>query len=239
MVTIIVAFLLLGFSVFAIWLLGFSQDEVEKIEDIAANSNLVLTDEEEDDVEDSESPKISAIKSSNDTNQSDDFPYSQLWRYSYPVQSKTNFRWPQEAKTLVDIQRRKEGATQISNEMRSKLESMGILREQSAEHQISENIADIARTTGILMPRKNLWVTFDTFAAKNRPGLAQSSEDEDGTSAKTTTNMQKKKKKLEEAAKKNVEIMKWKSKHTDLFQKEKENLIKFVKGEKSGFVRSI
>jgi len=234
MVTLIVAFLLLGFSFFAIWLLGFSQEEVEKLEEIANNGNVVVVAEEEDDVEESETAVNSAIKCANDTTRSEELSYAKLWRY--PVKSKANFRWPQEAATLVDIQRRREGATQLSMEMRLKLQSMGILREDNPVQQVTENIAEIARTTGILMPRSKLWVTFDTFAAKNRPGLAQSSEDEEGTCVKVAT---KKKKKMEETAKKNVEIMKWKNKHTDLFQQEKENLIKFVKGEKSGFVRSI
>jgi len=234
MVTLIVAFLLLGFSFFAIWLLGFSQEEVGKLEEIANNGNVVVLAEDEDDVEESETALTSAIKCTNDTTRNEEMSYAQLWRY--PVKSKANFRWPQEAATLVDIQRRREGATQLSMEMRLKLQSMGILREESAMQQVTENIAEIARTTGILMPRTKLWVTFDTFAAKNRPGLAQSSEDEDGSCVKAAT---KKKKKMEETAKKNVEIMKWKNKHTDLFQQEKENLIKFVKGEKSGFVRSI
>merc|ERR1712179_759435 len=214
MVTLIVAFLLLGFSFFAIWLLGFSQEEVEKLEEIANNGNVVVVAEEEDDVEESETAVNSAIKCANDTTRSEELSYAKLWRY--PVKSKANFRWPQE------------GATQLSMEMRLKLQSMGILREDNPVQQVTENIAEIARTTGILMPRSKLWVTFDTFAAKNRPGLAQSSEDEEGTCVKVAT---KKKKKMEETAKKNVEIIKWKNKHTDLFQQEKENLIKFVKGE--------
>jgi len=236
-VTVMVAVLLAGFSVFIIWLLGFSQDEVEKIEDLALKNNLVVVaEEEEEDVNNTEFSAKSDIKSALDTERNDDFPYPQLWRY--PVKLKDNFRWPQEAGTLVDIQKRKEGATQLSMEMRLKLKDMGILRENSAEHQLPDNIAEVARTTGILMPRKNLWVSFDTFAAKNRPGLAQSSEDEDSCSIKVVANLQKRKKKMEETAKKNVEIIKWKNKHTDLFQQEKENLIRFVKGEKSGFVRS-
>ena len=234
MVTLLVAALVAGFSLFIIWLLGFSQDEVEKIEDMALNSNLLVVEEEED-TEEKEVSSKSTIKSV-DKESKEDFPYPQLWRY--PVQSKANFRWPQEAATLVDIQKRREGATQLSLEMRIKLKDMGILRENTAEHQVTENIAEIARDTGILMPRKNLFVTFDTFAAKKRPGLAQSSEDEDVCNIKVIANQQKKKKKLEETEKKNVEIMKWKTKHIDLFQQEKENLIKFVKGEKSGFVRS-
>jgi hypothetical protein len=227
MVTLIVAFLLLGFSFFIIWFFGFSQEEVEKIDD------TVVVVAAEEDVNGHECTSHYSIKSAIDTKRSEDFPYAQLWRY--PAQSKANFRWPEEAATLVDIQRRKEGATELSTEMRMKLKDMGILRKQSAETQATENIADIARTTGILMPRKNLWVTFDTFAAKSRPGLAQSSEDEDSCNIKVVA---KKKKKMEETAKKNVEIMKWKDKHTNLFQQEKEDLIKFVKGEKSGFVRS-
>jgi len=159
-----------------------------------------------------------------------------LWRYS--VQSKANFRWPQEAATLVDIQKRREGATKLSLKMRLKLKDMGIQREDTTEHQVTENIAQVARDTGILMPRKNLFVTFDTFATRKRPGLVQSSEDEDICNIKVIANHQKKKKKTEETEKKNVEIMKWKIKHTDLFQQEKENLIKFVRGGKSGFVRS-
>jgi len=236
MVTLIVAFLMLGFSALAIWFLGFSQEEVGNLEEIANNGNVVVVAEDQDGVEESETAVNSTIKSTNDKTRGEESYYAQMW--GYPVKYKTNFRWPQEAATLVSIQRRREGATQLSMELRMKLESMGILREESRDQQqqVTENIAEIARTTGILMPRSKLWVTFDTFAAKNRPGLAQSSEDEEGGAVNRAS---KKKKKSEETAMKNIEIMKWKNKHTDLFQQEKENLIKFVKGEKSGFVRSI
>ena len=61
--------------------------------------------------------------------------------------------------------------------------------------------------------------------------MLQSSEDEDVCNIKVIANQQKKKKKLEETEKKNVEIMKWKTKHTNLFQQEKEILVKFVRGE--------
>jgi len=237
MVTLMIGFLVAGASVFIVWLLGFSQEEVEKIEDLAKNSSVVIVTEEVSEVE-GKSQNISpslAIKFTINNESKDGLPYAQLWRY--PVQSKNNFRWPEEAATLVDIQKRREGVTQLSMEMRLKLKDMGILRETAGEHQVVENLAHIARDTGVLMPRKNLWVSFDTFSAKSRPGLAQSSEDEDGSSLKVIANQQKKKKKLEETAKKNVKIIEWKNKHTDLFQQEKEKLIKFVREENQAFVR--
>jgi len=232
MVTLVIAVLMAGASVFIIWLLGFSQEEAEKIEDITKNSNVVIVAELEEE-DDKEISPNSVIKSTIDNESKEDIPYAQLWHY--PVKAKSKFRWPQEAATLVDIQKRREGTTHLSAEMRLKLKDMGILREPTGEDHVIENIAEIARDTGILMPRKNLRVTFDTFSAKRRPGLAQSSEDEEGGSIKVIA---KRKKKLEETEKKNVKIIEWKNKHTDLFQQEKANLIKFVREENQAFIRA-
>eukprot|EP00092_Neocalanus_flemingeri_P005400 GFUD01005820.1.p1 GENE.GFUD01005820.1~~GFUD01005820.1.p1 ORF type:complete len:237 (+),score=58.05 GFUD01005820.1:90-800(+) len=235
MVPLVIAVLVAGSSFFFVWLLGFSQEEAEKIEDITKNHNVVVVTEEE--AEAKEVSPNALINLTINKESKEDFHYAQLW--SYQVKSRQNFRWPQEAATLVDIQKKREGATQLSSEMRLKLKGMGILREQTGEPEAIENIAEIARDTGILMPRKNLWVTFDCFSSKRRPGLAQSSEDdEDGGSPKVIANKEKKKRKLEETAAQNVKIIEWKNKHTDLFQQEKQNLIRFVRMEKQGFVRA-
>jgi len=150
MLTLLIAAFVAGFSLFIVWLLGFSQDEVKKIEDMAIKYNLLVVEEEEE-TEERETSSTS-IKSVIDRELKEDFPYPQLWRY--PAQSKANFRWPQEAATLVEIQKRREGATKLSLEMRLKLKGMGILREDTTEHHVTENIAQVARDTGILMPRK-------------------------------------------------------------------------------------
>jgi len=47
MVTLLIAALVAGFSLLIVWLLGFSQDEVEKIEDMALKCNLLVVEEEE------------------------------------------------------------------------------------------------------------------------------------------------------------------------------------------------
>ena len=87
------------------------------------------------------------------------------------------------------------------------------------------------------MPRRNLWVTFDMFLNKKRPGLPLLEDTEE--SYKTCKALDEKKKKKQNKVSKNDEdLVKWKNENTSLFREEKENLIKFVRAERLGFVRS-
>ena len=99
------------------------------------------------------------------------------------------------------MRHRKEGATEISSALRAKLEVEGILRkkvvrvdeEEEEEVQglncIKDNAGDLleqsARLSGQMLPRKSIRISFDTFQAKVRPGLASTSSEEEEEMMKT------------------------------------------------------
>ena len=99
------------------------------------------------------------------------------------------------------MRHRKEGATEISSTLRAKLEVEGILRkkgvrvdeEEEEEVQglncIKDNTGDLleqsARLSGQMLPRKSIRISFDTFQAKVRPGLASTSSEEEEEMMKT------------------------------------------------------
>ena len=98
------------------------------------------------------------------------------------------------------MKHRKEGATEISSTLRAKLEVEGILRkkvvrvdEEEEEVQglncIKDKADDLleqsARLSGQMLPRKSIRISFDTFQAKVRPGLASTSSEEEEEMMKT------------------------------------------------------
>ena len=98
------------------------------------------------------------------------------------------------------MRHRKEGATEISSTLRAKLEVEGILRkkvvrvdEEEEEVQglncIKDKADDLleqsARLSGQMLPRKSIRISFDTFQAKVRPGLASTSSEEEEEMMKT------------------------------------------------------
>ena len=98
------------------------------------------------------------------------------------------------------MRHRKEGATEISSALRAKLEVEGILRkklvrvdEEEEEVQglncIKDKAGDLleqsARLSGQMLPRKSIRISFDTFQAKVRPGLASTSSEEEEEMMKT------------------------------------------------------
>ena len=98
------------------------------------------------------------------------------------------------------MRHRKEGATEISSTLRAKLEVEGILRKkvvrvdgEEEEVQglncIKDKADDLleqsARLSGQMLPRKSIRISFDTFQAKVRPGLASTSSEEEEEMMKT------------------------------------------------------
>ena len=98
------------------------------------------------------------------------------------------------------MRHRKEGATEISSTLRAKLEVEGILRkkvvrvEQQEEEVQGLNcmedkaghlLEQSARLSGQMLPRKSIRISFDTFQAKVRPGLASTSSEEEEEMMKT------------------------------------------------------
>ena len=111
---------------------------------------------------------------------------------------------------FFQVRKRKEGVTEISATLRAKLEGEGILRrqEQEQEEEVEEEVEEeeeveiqgeylqerkktedlvepAARQSGRLLPRKSIRISFDTFQAKARPGLANTSSEEEEELMKT------------------------------------------------------
>ena len=105
------------------------------------------------------------------------------------------------------VRKRKEGATEISASVRAKLEGEGILRRKKSEvaeeeeEEVEEGqnrlentwerkktddpVEAAARLCGGLLPRKSIRISFDTFQAKVRPGLVNTSSEEEEEMMKT------------------------------------------------------
>ena len=99
------------------------------------------------------------------------------------------------------MKHRKEGATEISSTLRAKLEVEGILRKKvvRVDEQEEEEVQGLncmedkagdlleqsARLSGQMLPRKSIRISFDTFQAKVRPGLASTSSEEEEEMMKT------------------------------------------------------
>ena len=112
---------------------------------------------------------------------------------------------------FFQVRKRKEGVTEISATLRAKLEGEGILRRQEVvvdevemeeeeeeeeevvmqgqhlqERKKTEDLVEpAARQSGRLLPRKSIRISFDTFQAKARPGLANTSSEEEEELMKT------------------------------------------------------
>ena len=98
------------------------------------------------------------------------------------------------------MRHRKEGATEISSTLRAKLEVEGILRKKVVrvdeeeeevqglncmEDKAGHLLEQSARLSGQMLPRKSIRISFDTFQAKGRPGLASTSSEEEEEMMKT------------------------------------------------------
>merc|ERR1711936_1193671 len=227
MFMVIIGALVVVTSVFITWLLTISKDEniTENINDVV----IIPEDDKEESLNDDKDI-------TNKEHETHALQYTSIWRYS--MGSNQTFKWPQQAATLVEIEKRKQAKTLLSMEMMLKLKNMGILRQSGDAYKDIENIEKIARVPGLQMPRKRLRITFDTFLSRSRPGLAQSSEDEDGNIK--VVNKKHKHTNIEDVtAKNNAKIIEWKNKHSELFKHEKDDLIKFVREENQGFLRAI
>ena len=98
------------------------------------------------------------------------------------------------------MRHRKEGATEISSTLRAKPEVEGILRKKVVrvdeeeeevqglncmEDKAGDLLEQSARLSGQMLPRKSIRISFDTFQAKVRPGLASTSSEEEEEMMKT------------------------------------------------------
>ena len=83
---------------------------------------------------------------------------------------------------------RREGTTELSPELRLRLQEAGILRKAgTGEEVVTRCLETAARMRGQNLPKRSVRISFDTFQAKSRPGLeTTSSEDEE--SLKTDAN---------------------------------------------------
>merc|ERR1711936_822096 len=225
MFMVIIGVLVVVTSVFITWLLTISKDEniTENINDVV----IIPEDDKEESLNDDKDI-------TNKEHETHGLQYTSIWRYS--MGSNRTFKWPQQAATLVEIQKRKQAKTLLSMEMILKLQNMGILRQSGDAYKDIENIEKIAKVTGLQMPMKRLRITFDTFSSRSRPGLAQSSED---GNFKVVNRKHKHTNMEDVTAKNNVKIIEWKNKHSELFKHEKDDLIKFVREENQGFLRAI
>merc|ERR1711936_489404 len=82
------------------------------------------------------------------------------------------FNWPADQEVLEGLRKFQNQRTEISEEMRSKLADIGILRDADTQAEISAGkIESKARLSGKSLSRKQVHVFWDTFASKSRPGL--------------------------------------------------------------------
>lgn len=85
------------------------------------------------------------------------------------------FIWPVKAALVENAT---SSTKNISTELKSKLESMGIFRDSRNEENSESKIESAARESGKVLTRKQVRFTFDTFLAKSRPGLETESGEE-------------------------------------------------------------
>ena len=85
------------------------------------------------------------------------------------------FQWPQHAGVVHMVRGRRQGATHLSQELRGKLQELGIYRKQEQEQE--QKVEGAAMAAGKLLPRRSVRISFDTFQAKARPGLETTSEE--------------------------------------------------------------
>jgi hypothetical protein len=103
--------------------------------------------------------------------------------------SGSSFQWPQGAPMLEGVRKRSSG---LDSTLEDKLKGLGIFRGQGAQGQKQEvkqeeeeelaqsqeqrSLECAARVCGRSLPRRHVWVTFDNFLAKSRPGLESEEE---------------------------------------------------------------
>jgi len=183
--------------VFLVWFLGIITDSIEEKEN---QDDRVIIVEENDNQEDEKSQEETADRHlyiiPNLRSDSNLLEYQDYCTYQDSLtkpeqekikQTKPNmdlagqdaadennkpFNWPADQEVLEGLRRFQNQRTEISEEMRSKLADIGILRDADTQAEISAGkIESKARLSGKSLSRKQVHVFWDTFASKSRPGL--------------------------------------------------------------------
>merc|ERR1711874_488018 len=77
------------------------------------------------------------------------------------------FRWPQHSFLIEQVKR---NASHVSREMENNLKELELYQEESTTQNIEWRVAEAARRCSRNIKRK-IWIRFDIFMAKGRPGL--------------------------------------------------------------------
>ena len=105
-----------------------------------------------------------------------------------PLKPKMNstepFQWPRNDDIIENLRSLRTQRPEISSELRCRLASHGILRQEGdqegdkeEDHEPGMRLADTARALGRRVPKKQVCVVWDVFQATSRPGLEHSSPD--------------------------------------------------------------
>jgi len=94
------------------------------------------------------------------------------------------FQWPRNDDVIENLRSLRTQRPEISSELRCRLASHGILRQEGDQEGDKEEdqdpgmrLADTARALGRRVPKKQVCVVWDVFQATSRPGLEHSSPD--------------------------------------------------------------
>merc|ERR1712170_183631 len=81
------------------------------------------------------------------------------------------FQWPAHDNVLESLRSLQHTGNTISDDLRSKLQDNGIMRNSHEEQDKSVKLRNIARITGKKLSKKQVCVIFDNFQSHARPGL--------------------------------------------------------------------
>ena len=90
------------------------------------------------------------------------------------------FQWPRNDYVIENLRSLRTQRPEISSELRCRLASHGILRQEGDQEEDQDpgmRLADTARALGRRVPKKQVCVVWDVFQATSRPGLEHSSPD--------------------------------------------------------------
>lgn len=79
------------------------------------------------------------------------------------------FQWPQHSFLVEHLRIEHSKASTLSEELQNHLKDLGIYHEDETTRGVKTKIVLAAKLS--LIPRKHIWITFDAFMARNRPGL--------------------------------------------------------------------
>ena len=118
-------------------------------------------------------------------------------------EAATTFLWPKHASHLHHCR-----DPSIDDALKNTLEECGILKEGALEEKKWEGLEVAAMKSGKVVGKREIFITFDTFLARSRPGLGEK-EGADSTNKKKKNKKKKNKKKKKAAAAEESEPKKW------------------------------